>query len=270
MRHSLRYAILGTLLALSGAPALAGCSRPIITPLAPIGISVIVDGDNLSGVYPKLLQRVGAHAGCTFKTSVVPQARLESMFEMGTADLMMPAVGTPRRNQFGEFIPLLSTRAMLLSVDAKRPAVHDLADLLKRREFRVAVVRGNDYGQAYQAALNELASQGRLYMEADPLRVARLLGAGLADATIMTPMSLAHAMKEDARVQPLLQHLRIEELPELPWSESGIYLSNKSLTAEDRHLLAAQLREGFKADDVWDEYRRYYPANVLAASSRVR
>lgn len=248
----------------------AGCGRTIVTPLAPVGISVVAEGDKLSGIYPAILKKVTASTGCMFKTYVVPQARLESMFELGTADIMMPAIGTPRRDQFGDFVPMVGARAMLLSIDSTRPIVHDLAELLKRRELRVVVVRGNDYGEDYQAALAELGRQGRLFMEPDPLQVARILGEGMADVTILTPMSLAHAMMEDARVRPLMDRLRIEELPELPWRSSGVYLSRKTLSAEQRRYLSLKLKEGFDAAKVWDQYRRYYPANVVAASSRLR
>ncbi|NGZ83458.1 substrate-binding periplasmic protein [Duganella aceris] len=251
-------------------PAAANCGRPIVTPLAPVGIGVIIEGNQVSGIYPALLKQVSARTGCVFKTSVVPQARLESMFELGTADVMVPAVGTPRRDQFGDFVPMASARAMLLSVDADRPAVRDLTELLQRHELRVVAVRGNDYGEAYQAALAELSRQGRLYLEPDPLQVARLLGEGMADVTILTPMSLAQAMIENQRVRPLLDRLRIEELPELPWSHSGIYLSRKTLNAEQRRYLTAQLRKGYDDAKVWEQYRRYYPANVVAASMRLR
>lgn len=271
-RPTLRHTILGmaALSFLWTGPAAAGCDRPLVVPLAPVGVSVVADGDKLSGIYPTLLRHISERTGCRFRTYAVPQARLEAMYELGTADVMVPVVRTPHRDRYGRFVPLLGARATLLSVDAKRPPVHDLQELLRRRELRVAVVRGNDYGEAYRAALDELARQGRLYFEADPLRVARLLGEGLADVTLMTPMSLAHAMKEDSRVRALLPRLRIEDMPELPWRDSGAYLSAKSLTPAEQDYLAAQLKESFKAGAVWAEYRRYYPANVVAASQRPR
>lgn len=252
------------------AHAAAGCSRTIIVPLAPVGIGVKAEGERISGIFPDLLQAVSGRTGCQFKMSVVPQARLEALFETGGADLMMPAIGTARRDRYGQFVPLMATRAMLLSVDGQRAAVADLKQLLSRTELRVAVVRGNDYGEAYRDALAELARQGRLYYEPDPLHVARLLGRGMADLTIMTPMSLAHAMKEDADARRLLDRLRVEDVPELPWKNSGIYLSSRSLTPEDRRYLAAQLRDAFDIDAVLAGFRRYYPASVVNTSQKPR
>ncbi|MES2127019.1 MAG: hypothetical protein V4463_07080 [Pseudomonadota bacterium] len=251
-------------------PALAGCSRTIVVPMAPIGIGVVADQDGVHGIYPSVLQDISTHTGCIFKTSLVPQARLELLFETGQADVLMPAIGTHRRDEFGAFLPLLGTRAMLVSLDGKRPAVASLADLLLRRELRVAAVRGNDYGQRYQDVIAELGRQGRLLLEADPLHVGRLLAAGLADAALITPMSLAAALKEDAKLKPLLGKVRMEALPELGWQDSGVYLSRKSLGDADREFLAAQLRAAFKADKVWEQYKRYYSPEILAASARLR
>ena len=267
---TLRRAGCSAVLALLMRYAHAGCSRAIEVPLAPIGIGVVVDQHGAHGIYPSVLQEISARTGCVFKTSVVPQARLELLFETGRADFLMPSIGTHRRDEFGAFLPLIATRAMLVSLDPKRPAVASLADLLLRRELRVAAVRGNDYGQRYQDTAGELARQGRLLLETDPLHVARLLAKGLADVALITPMSLAAALKEDARLKPLLAKLRMEALPELGWQDSGVYLSLKSLSEPDREFLAAQLREAFKADKVWEQYRRYYPPEVLAASARLR
>jgi polar amino acid transport system substrate-binding protein len=259
----LRGALVGLLLAVAAPATAAGCSRTLVVPMSPLGISVTVEGDKLGGIYPRLLKSITARTGCEFKTSVVPRARLESMFELGLADLLVPASQTPHRDQLGEFVSLATSRAMLVSVDHKRAPVHSLAELLERRELRVAVVRGNDYGEAYQAAVAELTRQGRLYQEPDPLRVARLLGGGMADVTILTPTTLGEAIKEDARVKPLLDQLRIEELPELPARHSGVYLSRKSLSAEDRRVLADQLRAYAESGAVEEEYRRHYPASLL-------
>lgn len=265
----LRSALTGTLLAISLPAMAATCSRPIVVPMSPLGISVTVEGDKLGGIYPRLLKTLTARTGCEFKTSVVPRARLESMFELGLADLLVPASETPARNQLGEFVSIATSRAMLVSIDRKRAPVRSLAELLERRELRVAVVRGNDYGEGYQAAMAELSRQGRLFQEPDPLRVARLLGGGMADVSIVTPTTLAEAMKEDARVRQLFSQLRIEELPELPTRHSGIYLSRKSLTAEDRRLLHEQLRAYAESGEVEEEYRRHYPASLLGpAKSR--
>ncbi|MCG2583500.1 ABC transporter substrate-binding protein [Massilia sp. TS11] len=259
------------LLAAAAVPAwAAGCTRPLNVPLAPLGVSVIVEGEHVSGIYPRLLERISDRTGCQFKTSVVPQARLEALFAAGGADIMAPASQTRRRDQLGSFVALMETRAMLLSLDKAYASVHSLDELLGLKEVRVAVVRGNDYGEAYQNAVHQLELQGRLYRENDPEHVARLLTAGMADVALITPMSLAHAIKSDSRTAPALPRLRMTALRELGWRASGVYLSLTSLNAAERDYLAHQFREHFRTDEVWDAYKRYYPPEVLAVSVRRR
>lgn len=245
-----------------------GCSRTIQVPLAPVGVSVTVDGNRIGGIYPRMLERISERSGCVFKTSAVPQARLELLFASGAADLLMPAIQTPRRDELGSFIALTETRAMLVSLDQRHTQVHSLGDLLQQRGLRVAVVRGNDYGDSYQAVLRELEAQGRLYKETYPEHVARLLSAGMADVTLITPLSLVHAMRKDGRTAPLVGRLQIQALQELGWRASGVYLSKRSLSEDDRSQLASALREQFHSDEVWDAFRRHYPAELLNQSLR--
>lgn len=51
----------------------AQCSRTMNVPIAPIRFSVIFGaGDEVSGVYPEVLRNMEARDGCSFKFSLVP------------------------------------------------------------------------------------------------------------------------------------------------------------------------------------------------------
>ena len=249
----------------------AQCSRSLNVPVAPIGLSVTTAGDVVGGLYPDLLRSLAGKEGCSVEFSVVPRARLEAMFESGRADLLVPATRTPRRDEHGLFVPMISTRALLISLDAQRPALQSLADLIERRELRLVVVRGFDYGEAYQALIKELAQLGRLVQAVDPVSAARTLGAGMADLTLMAPIILIGALQGDARVRPLLERLRYEPVEELPWGESGIYISTySSLSEADRALMRELLERNAKSGAVWRAFQRYYPVSSLTDSIRQR
>lgn len=250
--------------------AWAGCSRDIAVPVAPIGTSVVINGDGIGGIYPDILRKLGPKAGCRFIFSAVPRARLEAMFEAGTADLLIPASGTPKRDQHGIFIPLLGSRPTLISVAGARAPIQTVQELIERRDIRVALVRGYDYGDAYQALAQELGRQGRLFLEVDALSVARLLQAGTADATIMSPTILSGTTQGDARVQGLMDKLRLEPLAELPWGLTGAYISKKSVSAKDLATLRQLLERAARSGAVMDGFKRYHDAEVLAASVRPR
>ena len=246
----------------------ATCSRVINAPVAAIGQSVIVDGDAISGIYPDLLRGLADKEGCTVAMTAVPRARLEVLFETGRADLLIPASKTPKRDQHGTFIALIHNRPMLISVQPNRPAIKTTRDLVEQTSVKVALVRGFDYGAAYQELITTLGQQGRLILEVDALSVARLLKSGAADATIMAPSIFAGAVQDDERVRDLLDKLRSEALAELPWGDSGVYVSNTTLNPQDKAALQDALERAAKSGAVWKGFQRYYAPAVLRGSIR--
>lgn len=253
----------------SAAPASPGCSRVIRVPLAPVGLSVITSGGAVGGVYPDLLRKVGADAGCRFDFSVVPRARLEAMYFNGSADVMMPATRTTQRDGRGDFVALLHARPMLISLSSDRAPMLSLDDLRERRELRVALVRGFDYGPAYQRLLKDLRDQKRLVLEADALAVARALERSLVDVTLMAPSVFTGALLQDGKGKVMVERLRYEAVSELGWGDSGVYLSN-DLPAADRKLLAEALERGVRSGLVWKTIQRYYPPGSYEDSLRPR
>lgn len=250
--------------------ARAECTRVINVPLSAIGLSVIVSGSTVSGVYPDVLRELAVKGGCGFAFSVVPRARLEAMFEAGDADLLIPATRTPRRDQQGQFVPLIFTRPTLISVVSDRPPIQSIQQLLERRELRIALVRGFDYGSAYQALIQELGKQGRLLLAVDAQAIARLMDAGVVDATLMAPSILAGAVLNDGRSRGLLPRLRYEPLAELPWGDSGAYISKRSVGPADAAALRELLDHSVKSGALWKSFQHYYPQEVLNGSLRPR
>lgn len=250
------------------AQTLAACSRVINVPVSATGQSVIVEGDAISGIYPDLLRGMSDKEACIFALTAVPRARLENQFETGRADLLIPASRTPKRDQSGTFVALIHNRAMLMSLQATRPPILTSQLLLEQAGQKVALVRGFDYGPAYQQLVTTLGQQGRLILEVDALSVARLLKSGAADYTIMAPSILVGAMQNDDRVRELVDKLRLEALPELPWGDSGVYLSNSSLSPQDKAALQDALERAAKSGAVWKAFQRYYDPAILKGSIR--
>jgi polar amino acid transport system substrate-binding protein len=249
-------------------PAAAGCSRTISVPAAPTGQVVTWNDAQVGGMIPEMLTQVGARAGCTFAWSMVPRIRLEAMFEAGQADLLVAATEIERRDRHGLFIPIIETRPTLISLEGGRAKISSIAELLARRELRVALVRGYDYGATYRAMARDLTAQGRVYLEVDPRTVARLIDGAMADVTIMPASAFIGSLQDDPRVAPMAARLRIEPLAELPWIRSGIYLSKKSLSAADRKTLEQALSASVKAGLWWQAMKRYYTSAALNGNTR--
>ncbi|MDR7295514.1 polar amino acid transport system substrate-binding protein [Pelomonas aquatica] len=245
----------------------AGCSRIIEAPMAPVGLSVSFDGERSSGIYPTLLNELGAAIGCEFRIQRMPRARVQKMFESGQADVLVPASASPGRDADGEFVPLVQVRASLITLSPGK-APRSLAELLALRHYKLAVVRGFTFGTAYDQAIATLRAQRRLVEEPDAAGVARALRQGLAQASVMTANIFIGTLTKDADFAPLIKHVRIEALEELGWSESGLYLSRHSLTDTDRRALRTALTQSARSGRVWQLFNDSYPPGSLAGSIR--
>lgn len=267
---SLRTLLTTTFCALCSLAAQADCSRPMQVPVSATGQSVIISEGTISGIYPELLRSLGGKDGCEFVLSPMPRARQELLFETGKADLLVPAVKTSRRDEHGIFVPLTRSRATIISLDARRAPFKSMYDLLERKDVRVVLVRGFDYGQPYQELVEALQRHNRLVLESDPLAVARVLKANPGDVTIMAPVIFAGAIQDDARVSDLADKLRFDPVAELPWGDNGLYISKNSLSKEDSATLLALLNRPTVANTLWKSFQTYYPASVLKESIRPR
>jgi len=261
------------LLLLSCMPFLAqaDCLRALRVPVAPIGLAVTVSDGDVGGIYPDLLRAESAKTGCTIDFQVVPRSRQEMLFETGQADLLVPARRSARRDAHGDFVPMIRSRAVLLSLRSRQLPVRSVAGLLAHRELQVAVVRGYDYDGRYQALVKQLAAEGRLVESADPLSLARALDAGIADVAVITPTVVTGALRANGKLSAWVDRLQAEAVGELPWGESGAYVSRtSSLSDADRKQAIEMLERIGQSGAARRAFQHYFPDGNLSDSVRPR
>ena len=271
--HRLAKALGGCALLLhAAAQAASVCSQPMRAPVAALGLSVTVtaDGTAVGGIYPELLR--GIDPSCRIEYQVVPRARQQRLFEIGKADLLIPASRTPQRDEYATFVPVLSGRAVLISLTPQtRAPVRSAAELLERRELRVAVVRGYDFGPEYRQLTEALAAKGRLLTTAEASSVVRMLDEGIADVALMNSSILLGAMLEAPKLRGMVSRLHNEALPELPWAETGVYVSKRSgLTEAEQHAVIEQIEALTRSGRAWAAYQKRFPPGSLNDSIRPR
>ncbi|WP_162249951.1 ABC transporter substrate-binding protein [Massilia sp. Root351] len=244
-------------------PASAGCSRAIRVPASPTGYSVIVQGNSVSGVIPDTLRELGAKAGCTFEFPVMPRARMAFQFlESGQADLMVPASRSADRDLRATFVPMMKWKVELISLKARKLAAHSVQALLAQKNLRGVVVRSYSFGDEYDALLRQLEAERRIDYADDLASVGRLLKAGRADFTVMAPAIFMSSLNADPAAQALLAQLAYQPLAGLPMTESGAYVSRRSLQAADQRALHALLNEASRGV-LWRYFQQYYPPDML-------
>jgi polar amino acid transport system substrate-binding protein len=117
------------------------CSRVIQVPVAAVGLTLVVTGQTISGLYADALQEIRKQ-GCQINFTAVPRARLEAMFKSGSADLLLPSNKTSQRDELGIFIPLIKNRATLISMKTNQLNIKSSQDLIAHKQSRLILVSG--------------------------------------------------------------------------------------------------------------------------------
>lgn len=261
-RQLLRYAVLLSGIYLHTA-SWANCSRPIEVPLSPSGRSVTAAQDPTEGIYAELLRQFSKSENCQVVFNLVPRSRAEFVYANAGADLLIPAIRTSERDKYGEFVPMILGRAMLISAKEITPKINSIKELLSRKDLRVALVRGFDYGDDYREMIKLLQKQNRLSLEVDAFSVARRIKSGASQVTIMAPAVFYDYTINEARVSSLATSFTSDFLEELGWSEAGAYLAHNRLPENDQHLLKEYLTRVARSGELFKIYENYYPSRVL-------
>jgi polar amino acid transport system substrate-binding protein len=244
-------------------PAAAGCSRIIKVPASPTGQSVIVRGARVSGVIPDTLRELGAKAGCTFEFPVMPRARMAFQFlESGQADVMVPASRSAERDLRATFVPMMKWKVELITLKARKITARSVRALLAQKKLRGVAVRSYVFGDEYNALLRQLEQERRIDYADDLAAVGRLLKAGRADFSVMAPSIFMSTLSEDPAARDLLPQLHYQPMDGLPMTESGAYVSRRSLPAADQQVLRGLLADSAKGT-LWRYFQQYYPPDML-------
>jgi polar amino acid transport system substrate-binding protein len=248
----------------------ARCSRPIQVPVSAYSYTVIVKGNQFSGILPDVLSAIEAKSNCKFVYTLVPKNRQEILFETGQSDLLVSAVKTVRRDKFGIFFPFVQLRAAVISMEGQFPPLHNAKDIIARTELKLVVVRAYDYGPAYQTIVEEMTKLGRVVVESDPISVAKLIRSNPKYVTIMAPTIFSGIIQSEPVLENLNGKIRFEKLDELQWTDSGVYISKLSMSASDQVYLKAQFEKYANMDNMWKSYLNYYPPEVIKIGIRPR
>jgi polar amino acid transport system substrate-binding protein len=250
--------------------AAAQCSRPIAVPASASGLSLVAKEGQISGIVPEFLSQVASNSKCSFVYSIVPKNRQESLFEAGRADLLVTAIKTERRDKTGLFIPLIQLRATLISIAGQYAAMQNMNEMLKNKGLRLAIVRGYDYGPAYQTIVSKFTEHGRIVVEPDAVSVARTMRNDTRTVTIMAATIFSGIVQNESVIADLKAKVHYEHLNEISWTESGIYISKISLPIPDQVILKMHMENVAKTDLVWKAYQHYYPNEVIKIGLRPR
>ncbi len=230
------------------------CERPISVAVSPLGETMKINGQQVSGIIPELLSKVEQETGCKFKYLILPRVRALRMFEQGEIDLIV-AAQISQRDLAGVMTPILSVKSSLISRKSRLTNVDPLL-LLQQGKLLVNVVRGMNSGPEYLALLAELKQKNKLEEVVDLDVIAHKMALNRADAIIIPPMVFLEA----ATVHGIADDLQITQLVDIPASRSGIYLSTQLLAKPAGQRVQMALNKIIRSGWVWRMYQQRLPA----------
>lgn len=234
------------------APAEFGCERADLrVDFHPFGLAYWRDaGGQRQGTDVELLNALAQETGCNFAIGELSRVLIWKKLQTGQTDLVLSALPTPERDQWGHFIALPyweNRNQLVISKQLPKPA--SMAELLAYPALRLGVVRGYRYGDTqWDTLIAHQRSQGRLVEVADLETVYRLFKLGRINALISTPMTYRLLLPRHG-----LQKLAdtVDWSPGAPPLRSGIYLSRQRFSPAELArwdaLLGGPFRERFKA-----------------------
>lgn len=219
----------------------ARCSRPVVVPLAPVGILARLEHERPAGVAPDLLRQIERQGGGPFNVSIVPRGQMIRMFfETHESDILFPAARNMVRDNLARFVPMLLTRPALLTLPSLPDPPRSILALLDAKDLHGVVVRSYSYGNAYDELVQTLVAERRLTQVRDVTTVLRMLLAKRVQFSLLPP-SIGWAEQQTLGAELRDSPLRYSRLEGLSQIELGVYISRRSnLPERDQLLLQEQ------------------------------
>ena len=237
-----RLILCGVLLGLSGAGHAgnpAGCGQlrvafyeyGVLYYRSPAGAWTGIDKD--------VVDEVARRMGCTVVAINDSRIRIWSGLALGNIDASVSAVATPEREKLGYLVPYISERNYVLLHKDVAPRVHSMEDLLADTSIRIGVIKSFKHGKVYDAWLDQLRAQGRVYEAPDYAALLRLLKVGRVQAI----MAITSGWFPLSRQDKMLDEYRVMDWAPKDPVLGGLILSRKHIS----ETMAARFNQTVRA-----------------------
>ncbi len=193
----------GTLIAIAAClagSAMAATCGPYTVAMYEHGALYYRSGAQWSGIDKDIVDELARRTGCELRMTRDSRIRIWTMLKEGTLDMTMSSIATPERESFARFTPYLQSRNMLLLRNEAAAHAATLEQFAARPELKVAVIKGFRHGTTYDAWLDRLRKQGRVYDTPDYSTLLRLFQYGRVHAILQLSSNI-DALHRDAHLR---------------------------------------------------------------------
>lgn len=236
------------------------CGRPLRVAVSDLGLGAYQEQGQLRGIIPDLIQELQSRSGCALLLVSMPRARALLEFERGEVDIITSVLQTPERDRIARFLPYGYTKHDLLITPDVAEGITSLADVVRRPELTLGVVRGIRTNSRIDAQVEQLLVIRRAEYSADYTSLSAKLSARRVQAAMM-PNALHVKLRRDGQIPA---DTVIVDVPEARPQPLGLYLHRGTVTA----AMAAQMARPLSAmvQDGW--MRRTYVRYLGEAETR--
>jgi len=211
----LRRALIAAVAACLAGSAMAAPCGPLTVAMYEHGALYYRNGEQWAGIDKDIVEELARRTGCELRMTRDSRIRIWTMLKEGALDMTMSGISTPEREGFARFTPYFQSRNMLLLRNEAARRATTLEQFASQAEFKVAVIRGFKHGAAYDAWLERLRKQGRVYETPDYTSLLRLFQHGRVHAVLQLATNI-DALERDPqlhgqfRVLDLVPHENIQ------------------------------------------------------------
>lgn len=213
------------------------CSRPLTVAVSDLGLGAYLEQGEIRGLIPDLTRELQARTGCPLQLSFMPRARALVDFDRGAVDVITSMLRTPARDEIGLYLPYGYTKHDLLVLPEAAAGLRSLADIIRRPELTLGVVRGIRTNSRVDLHLEQLLAIRRAEYSADFANLSAKLQARRVQAALM-PNAVHLKLRRDGALPPDV--VVIDEPVARP-QQLGLYLNRQTVPAPAAHALQVQL-----------------------------
>lgn len=178
--------------------ALAASCGPLTVAMYEHGALYYRQGEQWAGIDKDIVDELARRTGCELRMTRDSRIRIWTMLKEGTLDMTMSGIPSPEREAFARFTPYLQARNMLLVRSEAARGASTLEQVAAQPELKIAVIKGFKHGAGYDAWLERLRLQGRVFEAPDYATLVRLFQHGRVQAILQLSSNVDTLQRDKA------------------------------------------------------------------------
>lgn len=178
-------------------PASAGCGELRVS-FYELGALYYRDASGeWTGIDKDIVDEVGKRMGCRFIANTDSRVRIWTNMVQGRLDMTVSGIPTPERAKFANIVPYMTDRNFVMLQPDAASHVDSLESFLAAPDYKVAVIKSFKHGVIYDAWLDKLRAQGRVYETSDYSSLLRLFKLRRVDAVLALGVSWVPIVQQE-------------------------------------------------------------------------